>query len=94
VRRNAEVLLVRNAEWPVGRYSLAAGFVTIGESLEDCAVREVREETGIYIDGITYVGSQSWPFPSQIMAGFVAEYASGELTVDHERSEQIPGVAI
>ncbi|MBV5341873.1 MAG: NAD(+) diphosphatase [Deltaproteobacteria bacterium] len=87
VRRDAEVLLVRNAEWPTGRYSLAAGFVTIGESLEDCAAREVREETGIDIDGITYVGSQSWPFPSQIMAGFVAEYASGELTVDHDELE-------
>ena len=87
VRRDAEVLLVRNAEWPAGRYSLAAGFVTIGESLEDCAAREVREETGIDIAEITYVGSQSWPFPSQIMAGFVAEYAGGELTVDHDELE-------
>lgn len=87
VRRDDDVLLVRNAAWPVGRYSLAAGFVNIGESLEDCAAREVKEETGIDITKITYVGSQSWPFPSQLMAGFVAEYAGGELVVDHHELE-------
>ncbi|MFA7404945.1 MAG: NAD(+) diphosphatase [Pelobacteraceae bacterium] len=87
VRRNNEVLLVRNAAWPAGRYSLAAGFLNMGESLEDCAAREVKEETGIDITDITYVGSQSWPFPSQIMAGFVATYAGGELVVDHSELE-------
>lgn len=87
VRRDDEVLLVRNAEWPAGRYSLVAGFLNLGESLEDCAAREVREETGIDIAGIKYVGSQSWPFPSQIMAGFVAAYAGGELVVDHNELE-------
>lgn len=87
VRRDDEVLLVRKAEWPAGRYSMAAGFVNLGESLEDCAAREVREETGIDITGITYVGSQSWPFPSQLMAGFVAEYAGGEIVVDRHELE-------
>jgi NAD+ diphosphatase len=87
VRRGDEVLLVRNASWPAGRYSLAAGFLSIGESLEECAAREVKEETGIDISDIRFVGSQSWPFPSQIMAGFVAEYAGGELTVDHNELE-------
>lgn len=87
VRRNHEVLLVRNAAWPAGRYSLAAGFLSFGESLEDCAAREVYEETGIAIKNITYVGSQSWPFPSQLMAGFTAEYAGGELLVDHSELE-------
>lgn len=86
-RGDDEVLMVRNAEWPAGRYSLAAGFLDFGESLEDCAAREVREETGIEITGIKYVGSQSWPFPSQLMAGFVAEYAAGELVVDHSELE-------
>lgn len=87
VRRDDEVLLVRNADWPAGRYSLAAGFLNVGESLEDCAAREVREETGIEITNIRYVGSQSWPFPSQVMAGFVASYASGDLIVDHNELE-------
>ena len=87
VRRGDEVLLVRNAAWPAGRYSLAAGFLTLGESLEECAAREVKEETGIDISDITYVGSQSWPFPSQVMVGFVAVYAGGELVVDHNELE-------
>jgi NAD+ diphosphatase len=87
VRRNDEVLLVRKAEWPAGRYSLAAGFLGFGESLEDCAAREVKEETGIDIAEITYAGSQSWPFPSQLMAGFVSTYAGGELIVDHTELE-------
>lgn len=87
VRRDDELLLVRNAAWPTGRYSLAAGFLNLGESLEDCAAREVKEETGIEICDITYVGSQSWPFPSQIMTGFVATYAGGELVVDYQELE-------
>ena len=87
VRRNEEVLLVRNAAWPAGRYSLAAGFLNFGETLEDCAAREVKEETGIDITDIRYVGSQSWPFPSQLMAGFVAKYAGGELIVDYNELE-------
>lgn len=87
VRRGAEVLLVRNAAWPEGRYSLAAGFLGLGESLEECAAREVKEETGIDISDISYVGSQSWPFPSQVMVGFVATYAGGELAVDHDELE-------
>lgn len=87
VRRSDEVLLVRKAEWPAGRYSMAAGFVNLGESLEDCAAREVKEETGIDITGLTYVGSQSWPFPSQLMAAFVADYAGGDLVVDRHELE-------
>ena len=87
VRRDEEVLLVRNAQWPAGRYSLAAGFLGLGESLEECAAREVKEETGVDITDITYVGSQSWPFPSQVMVGFVAQYAGGELSVDYSELE-------
>lgn len=87
VRRDDELLLVRNAAWPTGRYSLAAGFLSFGETLENCAAREVKEETGIDITDIRYVGSQSWPFPSQLMAGFVANYAGGELVVDYNELE-------
>jgi NAD+ diphosphatase len=82
VRKGNELLLTRKAEWPAGRYSLVAGFLDFGESLEECAIREVREETGIGIENVRYVGSQNWPFPAQLMAGFVADWACGEITVD------------
>ena len=82
VRRGDEFLLIRKAEWAPGRYSLVAGFLDFGESLEECAVREVREETGVGISAPCYVGSQNWPFPSQLMAGFVADYTGGEVCPD------------
>ena len=87
VRRGDQLLLTRKAEWPAGRYSLVAGFLDIGESLEECAIREVMEETGIRIENVRYVGSQNWPFPAQLMAGFVADYAGGEITVDTNELE-------
>lgn len=82
VRRGDEFLFVRKPEWGAGRYSLVAGFLDFGESLEECAAREVMEETGISVKNVRYVGSQNWPFPSQLMAGFVAEYSAGEIMVD------------
>jgi NAD+ diphosphatase len=85
IHRPGELLLARKAEWPAGRYGLVAGFLDFGEALEEAVVREVQEETGVTVKNIRYVGSQSWPFPSQLMAGFIAEYAGGELCVDcHE----------
>ena len=87
VRRGDEFLLARKSEWLPGRYGLVAGFLDMGESLEECAAREVLEETGIVITNITYVGSQCWPFPSQLMAGFVADYESGEIKVDKSELE-------
>lgn len=82
VRRGAELLLIRNASWNVGRFSLVAGYLDFGESLEECVQREVREETGIEVTNIRYVGSQSWPFPSQLMIGFLADYAGGKVRPD------------
>lgn len=87
VKRGDEFLLTRKPEWAPGRYGLVAGFLDFGESLEECARREVLEETGVEIGAIRYVGSQCWPFPSQLMAGFVAEYAGGEIRVDHAELE-------
>ncbi len=87
VRRGRELLLTRKEGWPENRYSLVAGFVDFGEALEETVVREVKEETGIEVTAPRYIGSQSWPFPSQIMAGFVADYAGGELVVDHHELE-------
>lgn len=87
VKRVNEFLLVRKAAWQAGRYSLVAGFVDPGESLEECVHREVREEAGIAVTNLRYVGSQNWPFPSQLMAGFLADYAGGELRADESELE-------
>jgi NAD+ diphosphatase len=66
------VLLARQPAWPRGRYSVLAGFVEAGESLEGCVEREIREEVGADVSGIRYLGSQPWPFPRSIMLGFAA----------------------
>ncbi len=81
------VLLARKRGWAPGRYALVAGFVDNGESLEAAVRREVREEVGVDVNDIQYVGSQNWPFPSQLMVGFVARYAGGEVAVDREELE-------
>ncbi len=72
------ILLARNHRFPTGRYSVVAGFVEPGETLEECVRREVAEETGIEVANIRYFGSQPWPFPNSLMIGFTAEYAGGE----------------
>jgi NAD+ diphosphatase len=87
VRDGDRVLLTRKAEWAPGRYALIAGFVDNGESLEACVAREIKEEVGVDVADIRYVGSQNWPFPSQMMIGFVATYAGGELVIDREELE-------
>ncbi len=75
-----EALLVhaRNLRRPEVQ-TLVAGFVETGESLEECVAREVKEETSLEISDIRYVGSQSWPFPHQLMLGFTARYKSGDI---------------
>ncbi|MEV6255468.1 NAD(+) diphosphatase [Nocardia sp. NPDC051911] len=66
------VLLARQASWPKSLFSLLAGFVEAGESLERCVEREMREEVGLDVREITYLGSQPWPFPRSLMLGFAA----------------------
>ncbi len=75
-----EALLVHAANFKhADVHALVAGFVETGETLEQCVVREVKEETSLEVSNIRYVGSQSWPFPGQLMVGFTAEYKSGDL---------------
>lgn len=81
VHDGERMLLARQAAWPAGRYGLVAGFVEAGESLEACVRREVAEETGLDVDEVAYQGSQPWPFPHQLMAGFFARYAGGEVAL-------------
>jgi NAD+ diphosphatase len=79
------ILLARNHRFPAGRYSVVAGFVEAGETLEECVRREVAEETGVQVANIRYFGNQPWPFPNSLMIGFTAEYAGGEIVFgDHE----------
>jgi NAD+ diphosphatase len=94
VQDRDRVLLTRKASWAPGRYSLVAGFVDNGECLEGAVHREVREEVGVEVTDLRYVGSQNWPFPSQLMIGFVARYAGGELAVDREELEDARWVPV
>jgi NAD+ diphosphatase len=82
VEQGHKILLVRNANNPVGRFSIVAGFVETGESLEQAVVREIREEVGIEISDLRYYGSQPWPFGRSLMVGFYARYAGGHIRVD------------
>lgn len=80
VKRGEHLLLARSPEFPQGLYSVLAGFVEPGESIEAAVVREVREEVGIEVTNVTYFGSQPWPFPNSLMIGFTADYTGGDLT--------------
>jgi NAD+ diphosphatase len=80
VTRGREVLLARSNTRGTQFFSCLAGYVEPGESAEDAILREVSEEAGIRVHKIRYVSSQSWPFPSQLMLGYFADYLDGELT--------------
>jgi NAD+ diphosphatase len=82
IENGDRILLARSARFKTGVFSAVAGFVETGESLEEAAVREIREEVGVEIDQLRYFGSQPWPFGRSLMIGFVARYRSGEIVVD------------
>ncbi len=84
VVRGAHCLLARAPRFPPGMYSTLAGFVEPAESLEAAVRREVREEVGLELDGLTYVSSQPWPFPQSLMIGFRARAREGPLHIDRE----------
>ena len=84
ISRGEEVLLAKAPRFPAGMYSILAGFVEPGESLEDTIVREVREEVGVEVADIRYFGSQPWPYPNSLMIGFTAGYTGGEIMIDQQ----------
>ena len=79
VEKEGRILLARHVERIQDVFTCLAGYVELGESLEECVRREVREEVGLEVDDVRYVASQHWPYPNQLMVGFVARWASGEL---------------
>jgi len=84
IEKGDTILLARSARFPGKFFSVLAGFVETGESLEEAVHREVKEETGITVKHIAYFGSQPWPFPDSLMIGFTAQYESGEIRIDGE----------
>ena len=87
VRDGDKLLLARSPHFKPGVFSALAGFVEPGETLEECAAREVREEVGIEITNLRYFHSQPWPFPNSLMVAFFADYAGGTITPDPKEIE-------
>jgi NAD+ diphosphatase len=83
IEKEDRILLASSPHFPTGLHSVLAGFVEPGENLEQAVHREVFEEVGITVKNIRYFGSEPWPFPHSLMAGFVAEYAGGDITIDN-----------
>jgi NAD+ diphosphatase len=84
IERDNRLLLARARRFTAEIYSVLAGFVEPGETLEETVKREIEEEVGIRVKNIRYFGSQPWPFPDSLMIGFTAEYESGEIRIDEE----------
>lgn len=88
VIKDKKILLARSAQFPLPFFSVLAGFVEPGETLEACVAREVYEEVGIVVKNIRYFSSQPWPFPDSLMIGFTAEYAEGDIRPDPAEIEE------
>ena len=85
ITKGNKVLMGRSPGWPDGMYSLLAGFVEPGETLEAAVRREVFEEAGIRVGAVSYLSSQPWPFPSSLMFGCAGEALNDDITIDpHE----------
>ena len=84
VTKGEKLLLAHNKNFPGTFYSTLAGFIEAGESAESAIHREIFEEVKVRVKNIKYYGSQSWPFPSQLMLGYHADYLEGDITPDGE----------
>jgi NAD+ diphosphatase len=88
-RGDDEILMARARNFRSDFYGLIAGFVETGETLEEAVVREVKEETGLEVKNIRYFASQPWPYPSGVMVGFTADYAGGDIHIQHEELQNV-----
>ena len=84
VSRGDKILLARHVQRNQDIYACIAGFIEGGETPEHAVERELQEEIGIKVKNIRYRGSQSWPFPDQLMLGYTAEYESGEIKLQKD----------
>lgn len=84
IHDSEQVLLAYSPRFKKKMYSLIAGYIEPGETAEQAIHREVKEEVGIDVKNIRYYGSQPWPFPHSLMFGYFAEYAGGEIIIDHD----------
>lgn len=82
-----QVLVGRQPAWPEGLYSLLAGFVEPGETIEDAVRREVMEEAGVAVGNVRYLACQPWPFPSNLMIGCIGRALSWQISIDHRELE-------
>ena len=82
ITQGNSVLMGRSPGWPQGMYSLLAGFVEPGETLEAAVRREVFEEAGVTVGAVNYLSSQPWPFPASLMFGCEGQATSREITID------------
>ena len=84
IHKDGKILLARHVQRNQEIYACIAGFIEAGESAEHALRREIREEVGLEVTNIQYRGSQSWPFPDQLMLGYTADWLSGEIHVQQE----------
>lgn len=84
ITKGDKLLLAHSERFPKEMYSVIAGFLEAGETLEECVAREVGEEVGIKVKNVRYFGSQPWPYPDSFMIGFTAEYESGNIKIDDD----------
>jgi NAD+ diphosphatase len=94
ILRGDEVLIGRQTQFPPGIYSLLAGFMEPGETIEDAVRREVLEETAIRVGPVGYVGCQPWPFPASLMLGCIGVAETSEITRDPAELEDARWVDI
>lgn len=87
ITRGNRVLVGRNSAWPEGMYSLLAGFIEPGETLEAAVRREVQEEAGVQVGAVRYLASQPWPFPASLMFGCAGTALSDEILIDRDELE-------
>lgn len=88
VRKEDKILLARSPHFSKGMYSLLAGYLDVGETLEQCVEREVQEEVGIKVGNIRYFGSQPWPFTGSLMVGFTCDWIEGDIVKDPVEIEE------
>ena len=87
VSKGDEILLARSPRHKPGMFTLLAGFVEPGETVEQALAREVYEESGVKVKNLRYIASQPWPFAHNLMLGYHAEFESGDLVLDKEELE-------